>query len=131
MLETLKPATGSVKKNKRVGRGQGSGMGKTASKGHKGQKARSGGKVARGFEGGQQPIHKRLPKIGFRSRVEKAFSISVDKFPGVKEMKEITIEALKEAGFVPKKATRVKLIGSSAKELAGNIKDENITFSGK
>jgi large subunit ribosomal protein L15 len=68
-LNTLSPAPGSRKAGKRVGRGIGSGLGKTAGRGHKGQKSRSGGKVAAGFEGGQMPLQKRLPKYGFTSRI--------------------------------------------------------------
>lgn len=71
ILENLKPACGSTKAPKRKGRGQGSGNGKTAGKGNKGQKARSGYNVKRGFEGGQQPLARRLPKVGFVSRVSK------------------------------------------------------------
>jgi large subunit ribosomal protein L15 len=131
MLNNLVPAKGSTKNSKRKGRGCGSGMGKTASRGHGGQKSRSGGSTAPGFEGGQQPLHKRLPKIGFTSRVVKPHSVSVDKFPAIAEIKELTVEALIEAGFAPKKSFKVKLIGSSAKKLASQIKDENITFTGK
>ena len=79
MLEKIKPAQGSTKDIKRVGRGQGSGMGKTSTRGGKGQTARSGYKAKRGFEGGQQPLQRRLPKIGFTSRVEKPIVINVDK----------------------------------------------------
>ena len=68
-LNTISPAEGRVRKNKRVGRGIGSGFGKTAGRGHKGLKSRSGGKVAPGFEGGQMPLRKRLPKFGFSSRI--------------------------------------------------------------
>jgi large subunit ribosomal protein L15 len=131
MLNTLKAAEGSVKNNKRKGRGQGSGMGKTASRGHKGQKARTGGKVARGFEGGQQPLYKRLPKIGFTSRVVKPLAVNVERFPAIKDLSEITVAALVEAGIVSAKADKVKLIGSSAKDLVSKIKDENIAVTGK
>ena len=79
LASNLKPACGSTKNIKRVGRGQGSGNGKTAGKGHKGQKARSGYNIKRGFEGGQQPIQRRLPKVGFFSHVEKPYVINVDK----------------------------------------------------
>lgn len=130
-LENLTPAAGSTHGKKRVGRGQGSGMGKTATKGHKGQRARSGYKEKRGFEGGQQPLQKRLPKIGFTSRFEKPVAVNVEKYTQIKEMKEITVAALIEAGIVKNSATKIKLIGSSAKDLAGNIKDDNITTSGK
>jgi large subunit ribosomal protein L15 len=131
MLDNLKPACGSNKVGKRKGRGQGSGMGKTASRGHGGYKSRSGAGIKPGFEGGQQPIYKRLPKIGFKSRFVKPFSISVDRFPAVKEMDEITVEKLKEAKLAPKDALKVKLIGKEAKDLAGKIKDENVTYTGK
>lgn len=70
-LNTLSPAPGSKKAGKRLGRGIGSGLGKTGGRGHKGAKSRSGGGVRRGFEGGQQPLHRRLPKFGFSSRVGK------------------------------------------------------------
>lgn len=130
-LENLKPATGSTHSKKRVGRGQGSGMGKTATKGHKGQRARSGYKEKRGFEGGQQPLQRRLPKIGFTSKVEKPEAVNVVKYTQIKEMKEITIAALVEANIIKNNVAKVKLIGTGAKELAGNIKDENITTSGK
>jgi len=131
MLENLKPACGSTKNAKRKGRGQGSGMGKTASRGHGGYKSRSGSGIKPGFEGGQQPIYKRLPKIGFKSRFVKPFSISVDRFPAVKELAEITVASLIEAKLAPKDATKVKLIGSEAKTLASKIKDENVSHSGK
>lgn len=130
-LANLSPAEGSTHSKKRVGRGQGSGNGKTAGKGHKGQRARTGYSEKRGFEGGQQPLQRRLPKIGFTSRVVKPVAVNVDKISKVKELKEITVEALIEANVVANNTTRVKLIGAGAKELAGNIKDENITFSGK
>ena len=130
-LANLSPAAGSTKTKKRLGRGQGSGTGKTAGKGHKGQKARKGYNEKRGFEGGQQPLARRLPKIGFTSKVVKPVAVNVEKYAQLKEMKEITVAALVEAGIVASKTTKVKLIGTAAKELAGNIKDENITTSGK
>jgi large subunit ribosomal protein L15 len=130
-LENLSPANGSTHSKKRVGRGQGSGNGKTAGKGHKGQRARSGYKEKRGFEGGQQPLQRRLPKIGFTSKIVKPEAVNVEKYAQIKDMKEITVAALIEAGIVKNNATKVKLIGASAKDLAGNIKDENITTSGK
>ncbi len=130
-LDNLKPATGSIKNVKRIGRGQGSGTGKTAGKGNKGQKARSGYKIKRGFEGGQQPIYKRLPKVGFTSRVEKPYSINVDRIKQVAALEEITVESIKSVYKLSKSVTKVKLIGSAAKELASKIKDENVTTTGK
>lgn len=129
-LENLQPAVGSTKNRKRVGRGQGSGMGKTATKGNKGQKARSGYKIKRGFEGGQQPIHRRLPKIGFTSRVTKPYTINVDKVKQVAELSEITVETIRSVYKLSKAVLKVKLIGKTAKDIASNIKDENVTVSG-
>ena len=130
-LENLTPASGSTKNRKRVGRGQGSGMGKTATRGNKGQKARSGYKIKRGFEGGQQPIYKRLPKVGFTSRVVKPYSINVDKVKKVAELDEITMETIRSVYKLSKDVTKVKLIGANAKEMASKIKDENVTTTGK
>lgn len=131
MLDNLTPAAGSTHSKKRVGRGSGSGLGKTAGRGHKGQHARTGSKRRVGFEGGQQPIYRRLPKVGFASRFEKPFAISVDNFPKVKELAEITLESLVEAKLAPKSAKKVKIIGSGASELRAKIKDELVTTSGK
>ncbi len=129
-LHNLKPADGSTKNRKRVGRGQGSGMGKTASRGHNGQKSRSGYKIKRGFEGGQQPLQKRLPKVGFSSRVIKPYSISIDRVPKIAELSEITIETIKTVHKMQNSIKKVKLIGSKAKDLASKIKDENVLYTG-
>lgn len=129
-LENVKPAKGSVKDTKRVGRGQGSGMGKTSTRGGKGQTARSGYKEKRGFEGGQQPLQRRLPKIGFVSRVQKPVVINADKSKVLDSLNEITIEILRKHFTLPKGATRVKLIGTKAKTLVSKIKDENVKTSG-
>jgi large subunit ribosomal protein L15 len=131
ILQNLKPADGSTKNRKRVGRGQGSGMGKTATRGNKGQKSRSGYKIKRGFEGGQQPIHRRLPKVGFTSRVSKPYSINVDKVKQVANLEEITLESIKKVYKLSKMVTKVKLIGSTASSMISKIKDENITTTGK
>jgi large subunit ribosomal protein L15 len=130
-LENLTPAEGSTHATKRLGRGQGSGNGKTAGKGNKGQKARSGYKAKRNFEGGQQPLAKRLPKIGFTSRVIKPFAINVDRVKAVAELEEITVEAIRGVHTLAKSVTRVKLVGANAKDLASKIKDENVTTTGK
>jgi len=130
-LHNLQPAPGSTKNRKRVGRGQGSGTGKTAGRGNKGQKARSGYKRKRGFEGGQMPLYKRLPKIGFTSSVEKPYVINVERIKAVAELDEITLESIKAVHKLGKTVTRVKLIGASAKDLASKIKDEAVTTSGK
>ena len=130
-LHNLQPAPGSTRNNKRVGRGQGSGTGKTAGRGQKGQKSRSGYSRKRGFEGGQQPLYKRLPKIGFTSRVEKPYVINVDRIKAVAELEEITLDSIKSVHKLGKSVTRVKLIGTGAKDLASKIKDDAVTTSRK
>jgi large subunit ribosomal protein L15 len=110
-LNTLKPADGARKDRVRVGRGIGSGLGKTAGRGHKGQYARSGkGKVKAGFEGGQMPLQRRLPKVGFRSK--KARDISEVLLYKLDSLKADTIDfaALKAAGLVETRATRAKVV---------------------
>ena len=106
----LKPAPGSKHSKKRVGRGIGCGLGKTAGRGHKGQKARSGGFHKVGFEGGQMPLQRRLPKRGFASPLARA--TAEVRLSDVEKMKADTIDlaALKEAGVVPKEASGAKLI---------------------
>ncbi len=130
-LHNLQPAPGSTRNRKRVGRGQGSGTGKTAGRGNKGQKSRTGYSRKRGFEGGQMPLQKRLPKIGFTSRVEKPYVINVEKIKVVAALEEITLESIKSVHKLAKTVTRVKLIGASARELAAKIKDDAVTTSGK
>ncbi|MDR1008507.1 MAG: 50S ribosomal protein L15 [Campylobacteraceae bacterium] len=129
-LNSLKPAANSTHSKKRVGRGQGSGNGKTAGRGNKGQRARTGYKIKRGFEGGQQPLQRRLPKIGFTSKIKKPYIINVDKIKAIAELSEITIESIKSVHKLSSSVAKVKLIGVNAKELSSKIKDENITFSG-
>jgi len=131
ILQDLQPADGSTKNRKRVGRGQGSGMGKTSTRGQKGQKSRSGYKIKRHFEGGQMPLQKRAPKTGFHSRVVKAYSINVDKVKKVANLEEITIESIKSVYKLSKEVNKVKLIGSTVSEISSKIKDENVTFTGK
>ena len=129
-LHNLTPADNSTKDRKRKGRGQGSGMGKTASRGHNGQKSRSGYSQKRGFEGGQQPLQRRLPKVGFTSRVIKPYSINVDKVTKIAELAEISMESIKTVHKVQGSVRKIKLIGAGAKVLAAKIKDDNITYSG-
>ena len=130
-LNNLQPAAGSTKNTKRIGRGQGSGTGKTAGKGNKGQKARSGYSMKRGFEGGQQPLYKRLPKVGFFSRVAKPYSINVDKVSQIATLEEITLDSIKSVYKLSKSVEKVKLIGSTAKDLVAKIKDENVSTTRK
>lgn len=130
-LHNLQPAPGSIRNRKRIGRGQGSGTGKTAGKGNKGQRARAGYNEKRGFEGGQQPLYKRLPKIGFTSRIEKPYVINIAKVTAVAALEEITLESIKSVHKLSKAVKKVKLIGAGAKELAAKIKDDAVTTSGK
>lgn len=129
-LHELQKAPGSTHKTKRVGRGQGSGWGKTATRGGKGQTARTGYKEKRGFEGGQQPLQRRLPKVWFYSRFEKPYVINVEKIAAIKELSEINFETIRSVHKFSTSVKKIKLIGVSAKELASKIKDENITTSG-
>ena len=121
-LNTLAPAEGEKKSAKRVGRGIGSGLGKTCGRGHKGQKSRSGGFHKRGFEGGQMPLQRRLPKVGFSSRVGRTTAqIRLD------DLKKVTADtidllALKSAGLVPENTLRVKVINSGEVKSAVNSK---------
>lgn len=130
-LENLQKAAGSTRKIKRIGRGQGSGWGKTATKGGKGQTARKGYNEKRGFEGGQQPIQRRLPKVGFTSKFEKPYVINVDKIEAIKGLSEITVESIRSVHKISNSVKKIKLIGAGAKELASKIKDENVTYSGQ
>jgi len=111
-IHELSPKPGSKKNRKRVGRGPGSGHGKTSCRGHKGQNARSGGGPARGFEGGQMPIHRRLPKRGFKNIFKKEYEILNIKDLNVFEPnEEVGIDKLVEKGLVHGKADGVKLLG--------------------
>lgn len=111
-LGALKPPEGSKKKRKRVGRGDGSGHGGTAGKGHKGQNARSGGKVRSGFEGGQMPLSRRLPKRGFRNPSRKVIvTINIDQLKKFPEGAVIDEEALVRAGVVKHKKDGIKVLG--------------------
>ena len=110
---------------KRVGRGTGSGTGKTAGRGHKGQKSRSGGNVRPGFEGGQMPLQMRVPKFGFSSRVSRVSeSLNVKHLQGIKK---ISIENLKKLGLIKKSTLKVKIFGEG--KLAEKPSDENIRLS--
>ena len=129
-IENLTPAVGSTSNRKRVGRGQASGTGKTAARGQKGQKSRSGYKRKRNFEGGQQPLAKRMPKIGFTSRLVKPYVINVEKIKAVAELEEITMDSIRGVHKVASSVAKIKLVGASAKDLASKIKDENITTTG-
>jgi len=112
-LEELKPAAGATKKSKRVGRGVGSGSGKTAGKGHKGQKARSGGVKGAGFEGGQMPLQRRLPKRGFTNIFRKEYSVvNLQDLDAMTGADPITPEVLMQKGLIKDMKTGVKILGN-------------------
>ncbi len=130
-LNTLKPAKGSNKAAKRVGRGIGSGSGKTCGRGHKGQKSRSGGGVRVGFEGGQMPLQMRLPKFGFTSRVGR-YSAEVRLHEIEKSgLETISLAALIEARLVPKQTRKAKIILSGELKRAVTVTDVAVTRGAK
>ena len=112
-LHELSPAPGAVKKKKRVGRGPGSGHGKTATRGTKGQKSRSGGGKGAAFEGGQTPIYRRLPKLpGFKNRFKKVYSlVNIEQLNIFESGAIVDAASLQQAGLVRKAATPVKVLG--------------------
>jgi len=130
-LSDLAPAPGSRKKRKRIGRGPGSGHGKTSCRGHKGQNSRSGGGVKPGFEGGQMPLQRRLPKRGFTNIFQKTFSIvnvsSLEKL----EESEITPEVLIKEGLVRKIQDGVKILGNGELTKAITVKAHAFSASAK
>lgn len=112
-LHELSPAPGSVKDVKRIGRGHGSGNGKTAGKGHKGQKARAGRGIRAGFEGGQMPLHRRIPKRGFNNIFATPYvAINVAALNRFEDGAVVTTEALLEAGIIKKAPYGVKILGN-------------------
>ena len=129
-LSNLKPAEGSTKTRKRIGRGPGSGLGGTSTRGHKGAKSRSGYKKKVGFEGGQMPLQRRVPKFGFKNinRVEyKAINLeTLQALAEAKKLEKIGIEALVEAGFVSENQL-VKILGKGA--ISANLEVEAHAFS--
>ncbi|MGI5921945.1 MAG: 50S ribosomal protein L15 [Syntrophomonadaceae bacterium] len=127
-LEDLKSPVGANKGKKRVGRGIGSGHGKTSTRGHKGQKARSGGGVRPGFEGGQMPLQRRLPKRGFTNIFRKEYSIvNVKDLNGFENGTEVTPELLQEAGLVKSFKDGIKILGNGDLEKTLTIKVHKIS----
>jgi len=112
-LEELKPAAGATKKTKRVGRGVGSGNGKTAGKGHKGQKARSGGVKGAGFEGGQMPLQRRIPKRGFTNIFRKQYAVvNIEDLAAMAGSEPVTPEMLQQKGLIHDMMDGVKVLGT-------------------
>ncbi len=126
-LNTLKPGDGSKAARKRVGRGIGSGLGKTCGRGHKGQKSRSGGFHKLGFEGGQMPLQRRLPKVGFSSRVGRTRAeVRLGELAKV-AAEVIDLLALKQANLVPQQTQKAKIILSGEIDRAVTIKGVAVT----
>ena len=126
-LNTLSPAPGSKTDAKRVGRGIGSGTGKTAGRGHKGQKSRSGGSVRPGFEGGQMPLQKRLPKYGFTSRISRTTAqVRLSELNGVAG-DVVDLDALKSADLVKQNVTRARVFLSGELKKAVTLKGIAVT----
>ena len=128
ILNELKPAEGSTTKRRRVGRGTGSGMGKTSTRGHKGQKARSGGGVRPGFEGGQMPLARRLPKRGFVNIFAKVYAtVNVSDLDKFDEGTVITAEFLKEKKVIKKISDGLKVLGNG--ELSKKLTVKAVKFT--
>ncbi|ABO65511.1 MULTISPECIES: 50S ribosomal protein L15 [Geobacillus] len=131
-LHELQPAPGSRKKAVRVGRGIGSGNGKTAGRGHKGQKARSGGGVRLGFEGGQTPLFRRLPKRGFTNINRKEYAVvNLDRLNIFEDGTEVTPELLLEKGVISKLKSGVKILGKGQIEKKLTVKAHKFSASAK
>ncbi|MBM7663344.1 large subunit ribosomal protein L15 [Bacillus mesophilus] len=129
-LHELKPTEGSRKERKRLGRGIGTGQGKTSGKGHKGQNARSGGGVRPGFEGGQTPLFQRLPKRGFTNIHRKEFTIvNLDTLNRFEEGTEVTPELLLETGVISKYTAGVKILGKGKLEKKLTVKAHKFSSS--
>lgn len=131
-LDDLKPAAGSNKKRKRVGRGDGSGHGKTSGRGHKGQGARSGGNTKPGFEGGQMPLQRRLPKRGFRNpfRIEMSV-VNLGQIDALPAGSDVTPEILTQHGLVTGKNRRVKVLGDGALSKALTVRAHGFSAKAK
>lgn len=131
-IHELSPAPGARKQRKRVGRGTGSGYGKTCGRGHKGQKSRSGGGPRPGFEGGQMPLHRRLPKRGFTNLFRKEYEIiNLRDLARFGDNANVDMEVLKEAGLVRKRSFGVKLLGHGDVSSPIFIKVNRVTKSAR
>ncbi|GLC89945.1 50S ribosomal protein L15 [Lysinibacillus piscis] len=131
-LHELKPAEGSRKQRNRVGRGIGSGNGKTAGKGHKGQNARSGGGVRPGFEGGQNPLFRRLPKRGFTNINRKEYAIvNLDVLNRFEDGAEVTAALLLETGLVSNEKAGIKVLGNGTLTKKLTVKAHKFSASAK
>ncbi|GFN33437.1 50S ribosomal protein L15 [Paenibacillus xylaniclasticus] len=129
-LHELQPAEGSRKERKRVGRGIGSGNGKTAARGHKGQNARSGGGVRPGFEGGQNPLYRRLPKRGFNNPFRKEYAVvNIEELNSFAAGTEVTPEVLLEKGIVKNPQSGIKVLGNGEIKVQLTVKANKFSQS--
>ena len=128
-LNTIKPANGAKHSSKRVGRGIGSGLGKTATRGHKGQKSRAGGFHKVGFEGGQMPLQRRLPKRGFNS-MSLGAEVRLSDL-NISNLTDVDFLTLVAAGFVSQHADKVKIINTGKIEKAINVRGVGVTATAK
>lgn len=127
-LHELKPAAGARKPRTRLGRGPGSGKGKTSGRGEKGQKSRSGYSRKPGFEGGQMPLHRRLPKRGFVNPFRKTFrTVNVERLNGLEPKSVVTPETMQEAGLLKKGTEQVKVLGNGKLEIALTVQAHKFT----
>ena len=131
-LHELKPAPGSTTAPKRLGRGTGSGLGKTSGKGHKGARARSGGGKGPGFEGGQMPLTRRIPKHGFTNIFAKEYAtVNVERLDIFDDGAVVTVESLKSAGLIKKTLDGVKILGGGELTRKLTVKADKFTESAK
>ena len=134
-LSNIKPAAGAVKRSKRIGRGQGSGKGGTSTKGHKGAQSRSGAKRKVGYEGGQNPIQRRLPKRGFNSPFKEEFKvINLDRLQVIAEkfkMKKVDIQSLRDSGVLRGNNAKVKILGKGEMKTKLDLEVNAISASAK
>lgn len=131
-LSELSPVKGSKRNRKRVGRGPGSGSGKTSSRGHKGQKSRSGASIRPGFEGGQMPLQRRLPKRGFTNRFKKVYDlINIKDLSRCEPNSVLDIEKLKELGFYKGAKDGIKLLGNGEISYPVEIKVNKVSKEAK
>jgi large subunit ribosomal protein L15 len=131
-LNTIKPAIGSTKNRKRIGRGVGSGHGKTATKGHKGQKARSGGSIKPGFEGGQMPMHRRLPKRGFAPLNKKVYAlVNLCQLEVFEAGSVVDAEALLKSGLISAICDGIKVLATGDVTRALTIKAHKFSASAR
>ena len=131
-LQNLKPAQGATTKKVRVGRGIGSGIGKTSGKGHKGQNARSGGGVRPGFEGGQLPLYRKLPKRGFNNKFAKVYStVNVSELNKFENGATVTLETLVNCGIIRKENDGLKVLGNGELKKALTVEAKIFTETAK